>query len=71
MSEIQSIIFNKKIYNVNTAKNWIKKHNFKILKSPDITKNYIRIRQTEPKYKKYYIKALNKNIMAVIGVKKK
>jgi len=47
--KIQSVIFNKHHYTFNDAKKFVKKNGYKIGRI-DITKNYYRFRQLEPKY---------------------
>ena len=50
--EVQSVLFPKKKYNVKFAKDWLKGHDLNLkFKEPDITKNYIRMRQKEPNKK--------------------
>ena len=49
MYKIQSIIFNKNVYNFAQCKKFITDNNFKIGRV-DITKNYYRFRQLEPSY---------------------
>lgn len=51
MNNVQSIIFDKNYWTVNNAKQWLKKHNYKIKfgnKKEHITKNFIRFRQKQP-----------------------
>jgi hypothetical protein len=53
---IQSIIFNKKKYNIDDCKKWILDNNYKI-KKIDETKKFYRFRQFNP----YYLKKLGYN----------
>ena len=51
--QIQSVLFNKKVYNRSSAKMWLVKHNFNAhyhdkKQSPRETKNYLRYRQHDP-----------------------
>lgn len=50
MSKVQSVLLDKNFFTEKKANDWIKKHNFKIKKRIDITDNYRRYRQYEPKY---------------------
>lgn len=72
MSEIQSIIFDKETFTKNQALDWIKKHHFHPLKDVHTTKNFHRIRISDPnRYKSFYMKPIAKNydkIKFVIGV---
>lgn len=47
--KIQSVIFNKKMFDKNNSIEWLKKHNYKFNKI-DETKNYLRFRQINPSY---------------------
>ena len=69
MSEIQSVIFNKKYYDTESARYWLNKHNIKRMKKVRITKNFYRYRNTDTrKYKKITIKPIhNSKIELVIG----
>lgn len=49
-SDIQSIIFDKKVFTQRKAVEWLYKHGFYITKPVDETKNTYRYRQIEPKY---------------------
>ncbi len=48
MSEIQSIIFDKKLWSISEAKKWLKDRKFKFTKV-DKKQNFIRFRQQSPK----------------------
>lgn len=64
--EVQSVIFNKSKFTLNSASSWIIKNGFKIGRV-DITKNYYRFRQYNPsKNKKYRIKTLTSSIKLVL-----
>lgn len=68
---IQSIIFEKKYFNITEAKKWLLKHNYKIIfygKKPDITEYHYRFRQQSPKnYSIYKTKEITKGIKFVLG----
>jgi len=68
MSFVQSVLFNKKYFDINQCYKWLINHKFKIT-APDITKKYYRFRQKRPNYKKYYyrIKKINPMISFIIG----
>lgn len=62
---IQSIIFNRKYWNITDAIKWLIKHKYKVIKI-DITKNYYRFRQNEPNKKnKYYTISLKNNVKLI------
>ena len=66
---IQSILFNKKAYTREKAKEWLSKHNY-INKKVDETQNYLRYRQLEPKKRdKYAFISFNKNIKGILKIK--
>lgn len=57
MEHIQSILFDKDYFTVKQAENFIKKNpKFKMAKPPHVTNSYIRIRQKDPDYDKFYYK---------------
>ena len=64
--KIQSVLINNNIYTLDEATQWIKDNKFKI-KQIDITDNYYRFRQLNPKYierlgyNKYITKKLHPN----------
>ena len=71
MSEIQSVLFNKKGFTIKRAKAWLKRNNFKPIKKVDITKNFLRYRLTNPKkLKRFRTVVVTRNIRLVIGFKK-
>ena len=67
MSKIQSILFDKKYFNTDKARNWLKKNNFKPIKRVHITKNFLRYRILYPS-KAYGFRIINfgKHIKAVV-----
>jgi hypothetical protein len=68
-SNIQSIMFNKQIYSIPAVYDWLKYNDFKNIKPPHITKNFIRMRLRNPKiFKHFRIKEIdNGDIKMVIG----
>lgn len=69
---VQSIVFDRKDFNVISAKKWLKENDFKYGKS-DIKKSTIRFRQEDPSnFKKasFRNKPITKSIMLVIGCPK-
>jgi hypothetical protein len=71
MSEIQSVLFNKKDFTQKQALARLKKYNMIPIKKVDITKTKYRYRQKNPnKYKIFRIKKIKKGIEFVIGFKK-
>lgn len=63
--KIQSILLDKKYFNLQSALQWIIKHGFKHYKV-DITKNKYRFRQQEPNSKReYYTIHLRKGVEAI------
>lgn len=72
MSEIQSIVFNKTQWSMNTAKKWIESNKFKP-KKIDITTKTIRFRIKSPrKFKRFFTKVIksgNRKINLTLGVK--
>jgi len=76
MSNVQSVIIDKRFYSFQQAVNYItqlifreseNEHGYK-LKKVDETKNFYRFRQFSPKkFDKYYVKDLKNNVKLVIG----
>lgn len=73
-SKVQTIMFSRKHFDGNTARAWLRKHNFKAPKM-DKTVNYLRYRQQEPEI--FYQKSFrtitfskDKGIKAVVGIPK-
>jgi hypothetical protein len=70
-SEVQSILFDREIWDVKEAQRWLKEHGYKY-KSYEITENYYRFKQRSPRhYKRFRILEFGKDtgIKAVIGFK--
>lgn len=67
---IQSILFDRFIFNLQDAKRWLKQHNFK--DDVDIKQLHYRFRQIKPDRKKYkYItKEITDGIEFIIGIEK-
>ncbi len=72
-SVIQSIIFDKKVWDLSNAKKWLKKHGLK--HSVDEKPNFLRFRQVDPKllkkdgYNKYRTIKLNNDVEMIICAK--
>lgn len=67
MSMVQSVIFNKKYWDIVSAMTWLIEHKFKIVKV-DRKKNYLRFRQENPKkFVRYFTKDLQNGIQLIIG----
>lgn len=65
-TKIQSILFPRYKFTINSAKQWIKKNNYKN-KKIDITNNYIRFRQITPKKNdKFRIKKLSNDVKLIL-----
>lgn len=70
MSHIQSVIFDKKYWNIEDAENWLNYHNFNTLKKYDETHNSYRFRLIDPNYfKRFRSHKLNNGVTFVIGFK--
>lgn len=72
--EIQSIVFNREYYTKKTAKSWILKNNYILMKNKNPIKKYDntwRVRQKNPNtFKKFKRIVIKKNkINAVYGLK--
>jgi hypothetical protein len=67
-SDIQSVIFYKRLWKKSDAAKWLKNHKFSNAKV-DSTRNTLRFRQSDPtKFKRFTIKsAPEKGILFVIG----
>jgi len=68
-STVQSIIFDRRKYTVEKAKNWLKKHGYKY---GDVDKktNHIRFRQVPPGTFKYFrTKEISDGIKLILGFK--
>jgi len=46
---IQSVVFDKSMFDVKSARDWLKKNNY-VDKGPDVTDTQIRFRQVNPTY---------------------
>lgn len=70
MMKIQSILLRKtKFKNKNEAINFIKRNGFKV-KKIDITKNFYRFRQLDPRQFRYFRnKKINNKIELIFGFK--
>jgi hypothetical protein len=67
MSDIQSVIIDKRLFSLAQAINYINLHGYK-LKKIDETTNFYRFRQLSPKlFKKYFIKDLHNGVKLVVG----
>lgn len=53
--EIQSVMFNKRLWSIINAKKWLKMHGFKSTKERD-TKEFHRFRQRKPSGRRYRVK---------------
>ena len=71
MSQIQSVMFNRKIWTTKMARKWLKNKKWKAIKKVDITKNFLRYRLRRPHvYKRFRIKNIKKFSMKfVLGFK--
>lgn len=66
---VQAVIFNNKKWDVNTARKWLKEHDYKPIKHVDKTENYLRYRIREPAFVNYVIKPLGfSGIKLVLGI---
>ena len=69
-SRVQTIIFDRKLFNGHSARAWLRKHNFKTPKT-EKTANFLRYRQSEPKmFHKDSFRTLEfkKGIKAVVAI---
>lgn len=65
-NKIQSVLFNKKYYTLKNSRKWLK-HNDLKYDDLDITDNFYRFRQMNPKKnKKYYTFHVTTGIMYII-----
>ena len=71
---VQSILFDRKIWNLQNAKKWLLKNNYKVKfenKQPHITKNFIRFRQLKPiKNNEYRIHSIGNGIDLILEYKR-
>ncbi len=64
---VQSILFDRKIWNITKAKNWLKMNKFKS-KKVDVKTNTLRFRQINPKnFKRFRSKKITSSITFIIG----
>jgi len=67
MSEVQSVLLNKKSYDLYEALSFIYRHDFSA-KKIDETKNYYRFRQYDPKsFKHLRAKKVSEGVTLIIG----
>lgn len=67
-TEIQSIVFDRRHWDINGTKYWLAKHGFRPIKAAHITANTIRYRLHDPnKYTHFITKRLPTEIDYVIG----
>lgn len=67
MAKIQAILFKRKHFNCNKARQWLKKHQYSPIKRVDKTEHYLRYRlKTPSKTKKYRLIKFGDKIKAVI-----
>ena len=65
---IQSVIFDKKHYNIQQAMAYLKKHNLRNIKAAHITENFIRMRIEQPIYQNYITRqATDPNVKYIVG----
>ncbi len=71
MSEIQAVLFEKKVWDSKMARKWLKKNKMKPIKKVHKTKNLLRYRLRSPrKYKRFRMKSIPKfSLKFVIGFK--
>lgn len=70
MSNIQSVIFNKHLFSIQKAQNWLKAHNLKLLKGKhvDTTLNFHRFRIRSPlQFRRFITKKIQPGIEIIIG----
>ena len=71
MTHIQSVLFDRNYYNVNSAEKWLKANHFKTNfygKPVHITNQYLRYRQYNPEeFNRFRIKHTNEHISFIIG----
>lgn len=65
--KIQSVIFEKKYWNIKKAIKWLDENDY-IHNKVDKTPHYYRFRQLEPTFKKYVTKDLKNGILLILGV---
>ena len=72
VSKIQSVMFNRKVWNTEMARKWLEKNKKKPIKKVDKTKNWLRYRLKSPgQFKRFRIKNIEKfSIKLVLGFRK-
>lgn len=66
---LQSILFNKNIWTLQTAKRWLFDHSYRPIKSVDITANFYRFRINSPpisQNKRYYTKEMDDGVLFIM-----
>lgn len=67
-SKIQSVLFDKRLWTIRTAKSWILRHRLLPLKKPHVTKHKIRFRVDDPaNFVRLRTKKTNGGIEFIIG----
>ena len=67
MNDLQTVLFDAKLWTVTTARNWLRKHKLRY-DDIDIKQNFIRFRQKEPnKRYKYFTMTLNNGVRLVFA----
>lgn len=66
---VHSIIFDNKLFTANSARSWLKIHNYKPIKHVDKTLNYLRYRIRDPAmFKSFVTKEITPGIKIVFGI---
>jgi hypothetical protein len=70
MSEVQSVIFDKHVWNILGAHQWLIHNHFYPIKSPHETEHFYRFRLKNPKkFRRYITKNLGNGVELIIGFK--
>lgn len=70
MSNIQSVLFDKKYWSLPLARVWLYKHNLVPLKQAHITNKFIRYRIMDPKkFNRFRTIKIKNNIELIIGLR--
>jgi len=71
-SQIQSVVFLRKKWNVTEARKWLKLHgNLKPIKAVDKNSTQLRFRLQNPKkFKRFITKKVKDDVLLIIGFKK-
>lgn len=68
MSKVQSIMFKKRYWDKQRARNWLLDHGFKTNKVDQAGSNFLRFRQEDPKqFKDFRTIKFKPSVYAVIG----